>query len=358
VLLDEANLRAYARGCAVLGAGGGGDPQIPLIMAQRTVAERGPVSVVPVDELADEALVMPCGLIGAPTVALEKVWSGGESERLRERVEATWGRPVSALMCYEIAGANGLLPLVWAAELGLPLVDADGMGRAFPQMDQLTMSLAGIPASPLVVTDARGNTLVAYAVTNAAAERLARDAVASLGGVAAGALYQMSALDARRAVIRGSVTRALRIGEALSGADDPVAAVVAAVDAIELFEGKVVDVDRKISGGFARGSAVVEGVGENAGQLLRLEVQNEILAALNDGGVVASVPDIITVLDAHSGDAIVTERLCYGQRVRVIAFPSDPAWRTPEGLAVVGPAAFDYDFDYVPLGVPAAALAP
>ena len=28
---------------------------------------------------------------------------------------------------------------------------------------------------------------------------------------------------------------------------------------------------------------------------------------------------------------------------------SAPQWRTPEGLAVVGPRAFGYDIDYVPV---------
>jgi DUF917 family protein len=39
----------------------------------------------------------------------------------------------------------------------------------------------------------------------------------------------------------------------------------------------------------------------------------------------------------------------YGQRVTVIAFACDPIWRTPRGIEVVGPRAFGYDFDYVPI---------
>ena len=59
----------------------------------------------------------------------------------------TWRRDrqrVAALMAAEIGGGNGLLPITWAARLGLPLVDADGMGRAFPEVPQVTMHLAGI----------------------------------------------------------------------------------------------------------------------------------------------------------------------------------------------------------------------
>ena len=54
--------------------------------------------------------------------------------------------------------------------------------------------------------------------------------------------------------------------------------------------------------------------------------------------MLASVPDIITVLDSETGEAIHTERLRYGQRVSVIACPCDPIWRSAGGLAAGRPA--------------------
>jgi DUF917 family protein len=94
---------------------------------------------------------------------------------------------------------------------------------------------------------------------------------------------------------------------------------------------------------------VVEGLGEDAGRLVRLELQNENLVALERGRVLASVPDLITMLDTETADAIPTERVKYGQRVTVIAFGCDPVWRTERGIALAGPRAFGYDFDYLPV---------
>ena len=93
---------------------------------------------------------MPCGGIGAPTVSIEKIENGNEGERLRDQMEALTGRRVAALMAGEIGGGNGLVPVAWAARMGLPVADADGMGRAFPEVFQVTMHLAGISASPAV----------------------------------------------------------------------------------------------------------------------------------------------------------------------------------------------------------------
>ena len=128
-----------------------------------------------------------------------------------------------------------------------------------------------------------------------------------------------------------------------------MAALIAEVGAFRLLSGKVSDVERHTTSGFVRGYVIVEGLGEDEGRLLRVELQNENLVALERGGVLASVPDLITVLDTETADAIATERIRYGQRVTVIAFPCDPVWRTERGIAATGPRAFGYDFDYVPV---------
>jgi uncharacterized protein len=351
LMLDEAMLRAQARGCAVLGAGGGGDSRIGLLAALQAVDDHGPVRLVDLDDLEPDALIMPCGMIGAPTVSIEKIGNGAEGERLRDLVEELWGRPVAAIMPAEIGGSNGVLPVSWAARTGIPLLDADGMGRAFPEVPQVTMHLAGIAPSPGVMTDERGNVIIFRALSGHWLERLARAAAVEFGGRGSSAEFVMTAAEARGgAAVRGTVSLAIRIGQALSAADaDPVETLVREVRAVRLILGKISDVERRTTKGFVRGSVVIEGLGEDAGRLVRIELQNENLVAMEAGEVLASVPDLITVLDSETADAIPTERVRYGQRVSVIAFPCDPVWRSERGLEVAGPRAFGYDFDYTPL---------
>src|SRR5690348_18382186 len=101
-LLDPDSLRALSRGCAVLGAGGGGDTHLALLQALQATEDHGPVPLVDLDELPGDALIMPCGGIGAPTVAIEKIENGDEGARLREQLEYLTGRTVAALMASEI----------------------------------------------------------------------------------------------------------------------------------------------------------------------------------------------------------------------------------------------------------------
>jgi uncharacterized protein len=349
-LLDDQSLPALARGCAVLGAGGGGDTYLALLQALQAIGDFGPVPLVDLDELADDSLIMPCGGIGAPTVSIEKIENGGEGERLRDQMEALTGRRVAALMAGEIGGGNGLVPIAWAARMGLPVADADGMGRAFPEVFQMTMHLAGISPSPAVMTDERGNLAVFQTVSGQWMERLERAAAVEFGGMASSTEYTLTAAQARGATVRNSVSLGIRIGEAVSNSrGSPVDALIAEVGGYRLITGKIVDVERRTTSGFVRGSVVIEGLAADADRLLRLELQNENLVALERGRVLASVPDLITVVDSETAEAIGTERISYGQRVTVIAFACDPVWRTAKGVALTGPRAFGYDFDYTPV---------
>jgi DUF917 family protein len=341
---------ALSRGCAVLGTGGGGHSYGGELMLTQALQDHGPVRLVDLADLPSDGIVMPIGEIGAPTVSLEKFANGDEGERLRDHVEQRLGAPVVALMASEIGGSNGIMPAAWAAQLGLPLIDADSMGRAFPEVQMVSMHVAGLHPDLIALTDPQGNVVTMTPITGEWGERIGRAVTVAMGGSATMVDYASPVAALRGAIVEGTVTLACDIGRAILGAgDDPVAALLDVVGGHRLLEGKIVDVERKTTGGFVRGSVAVEGTGADAERVLRVEIQNENLAAFEEGAVVACVPDLITVVDAQTGEAIATELLRYGQRVVVIAFPCAPIWRTERGLEVAGPQAFGYDFDFVPV---------
>jgi DUF917 family protein len=157
----------------------------------------------------------------------------------------------------------------------------------------------------------------------------------------------MTVEEARAAAIEGSTSRALQLGGALGAlgpAEHPLA-IGEALGGTVLIRGKVVDVQRQADVGFVQGSATVAGTAEFEGRHLRLELQNEFLLAIEDGVLLAAVPDVISVL-ADTGDPVTTERLAYGERVAVLALPAPEVWRSDAGLSLSGPRAFGYDVDY------------
>ncbi|MEQ6900952.1 DUF917 domain-containing protein [Nocardioides sp. YIM 152588] len=347
--INADNLDALARGCAILGTGGGGSVDTGLLTSRSAIEKSGPVPVVTLDELADDAVVVPLSGVGAPTVSLEMLPSEQDVVALAAEIQRIMGRPIDAVMSSEIGGSNGVHPVAWASQLGVPLVDCDGMGRAFPEVQMVSMNVAGLPVNFIVLADVIGNVSVIRPVDGEWSERLARAAAVASGAHSLMADYVLTAAECRGAVIDATVSQAVALGSATVGAGDPLAALVETLDARSLVSGKIIDIERRTGGGFVRGSVVIEGTGADRGRLVRVEIQNENLVVLDEGEVLASVPDLITLVDTASAQAISTESLRYGQRVSVLAWACDPLWRTPRGLEIAGPRAFGYDLDFVPV---------
>ncbi|MFH8370579.1 DUF917 domain-containing protein [Streptomyces sp. NPDC018031] len=348
-----AELDDLARGAAVLGTGGGGDPYIGKLIAAEAIRACGPVPVVDISEVEPDAVVLPVAAIGAPTVLLERIPAGTEAELVLNSLREVLGHPARYIACLEAGGLNSMIPVAAAARTGLPLIDADGMGRAFPEIHMALTTLAGIPATPMALADSHGNTAVLRTVDNLWAERLARAGTVEMGGAAFMALYPLRGRRLADALTPRTLTQAHRVGTAIRRAraahTDPLSAAARSLGGTVLFRGKVVDVERHTEGGFVRGEATMDGLDTDIGHTLRLHFRNEHLLAVRDGRPVASVPDLICVLDSGTGTPVTTESMRYGARIGVIGAPCDPRWRTRRGLELTGPRYFGHDLDYVPV---------
>jgi hypothetical protein len=350
---NEDNLEAIAMGAGILGTGGGGNPYIGQLRARQAIKEHGPVTVLDPDELPDDAQVICVGGIGAPTVGIEKVRDLQSLYALRAIEEFT-GKKATALISNEIGGSNSVEPLIPAAMTGLPVVDADGMGRAFPEFQMKTFFVYGVPCCPMAIADEKGNTVVIpETISPAWAERLARAITVQMGCVACYAVAPMTAEQVRRTAVLNTLSLARNLGDAVITArvrgEDPIESILGTCPGKILFNGKIADVDRRTTAGFARGSLSIEGLADYNGERLAIEFQNENLIARRDGQIVCTVPDLICVVDSETGEPVTTELLRYGMRVIVLGLPAPDLWTTPEGLAVAGPRVFGYDTDFSPI---------
>lgn len=350
---DAADMSDLAVGAALLGSGGGGDPHIGRLLAEQAIAGHGPVNVVPLSDVPDDATVFPIAMMGAPTVMHEKPPATGQAARTVTALATYLGEEPTHIACAEAGGVNSTIPFTAAAELGLPLIDADGMGRAFPELQMVLPTLAGIQAGPLALSDEKGNSAIIDVINNSWAERLARSATVEMGTSAMVSLYHMNGRQCRESFAPGTLSLCVELGRAVrharSDGDDPVAATAAILNGRIVGAGKVLDVERRTTAGFARGVATIEGVNDYQGQTIVIRFQNENLIAEIDGNAVVTTPDLIIISETDTGEPITSETLRFGQRVRIIAAPAHPHWHTPAGYDLVGPRYFGYEIDPIPV---------
>jgi hypothetical protein len=310
--------------------------------------------VVAPARLADDALVACVNQMGAPLPIEERLTDPHVMARAVRLMEEHIGARFTAVMPWEIGGGNGFQALVIAALFELPLVDADAMGRAFPEASMTSFAVKNLTPYPLAMADIRDNAIVyTRAVDWHWLERMRRHTCTAFGALAATCNPPRSGREIKEASHLHTVSQALRIGRAVRQARqahrDPIEALLTLEGGRRLFAGKVLDIHRRTTGGFLRGRVRITGLDEWRDHEFAIDFQNEFSVGAQDGAVRVTTPDLISVLDTFSGEAIGTETLRYGQRVTVVALPAPPMLLTPRGLELTGPRAFGHDFDFHPL---------
>jgi hypothetical protein len=347
--LDD--IESLAVGAWILGTGGGGNPYLPLLNMRALYKEGYRAQLIQAADLADDDLVAGAGGMGAPLVGIERMGDARTLTRAVQAMEAHIKRRFTALMSVEIGGGNGVRPFMAAALMNLPVVDSDPMGRAYPEGQMTSTAIGGLAPCPISLVDVRGLESIVHSTPHAKwTERVARKICVEYGSTASMCAPPRTGAEIKKWGIHGTTTKAIRIGEAVRGAqrrhEDVIAAILAVEPGVLLFKGKVVDVSRRVTEGYLRGILRIDGIDDFRGVAMRINFQNEWIVAWRDERPLAMSPDLICVLDSVSGEAVGSETIRYGQRVTVIALPPPPIFLTPKGLEHVGPRAFGYNLDF------------
>src|SRR5712692_1137663 len=331
ITLDD--IECLAVGAWILGTGGGGSPYLGLLNMRRLCAEGHRVELMSPFDLADDDRVAVVSNMGAPLIGQERLADSRNIARAVEIQEEYSGQKFRAVMSLEIGGGNGIQPLMAAAHLGLPVVDADTMGRAYPEAQMTSVAVGGLRPDPCVLCDPRGIEAVVTKVPSWKwMERASRKICVEMGSIASTSKAPRTGREVKDWGIHFTTTAAIRIGRLVREANrlhtDPIAALLESEGGKRLFTGKVVDVARRTTEGFLRGSVAIEGIDDDRGSRLEIAFQNEWAVAWRDGEPIPMSPDLICVLDTASGNAAGTETIRYGMRVTVVALPAPPVFLT------------------------------
>jgi DUF917 family protein len=297
-------------------------------------------------DLAPDDLVVSVGLVSQGLLMAEMPPCGDEMLGCLEAIQTAVRRPIAAVFPLAAANVNGIAPLLAALQVGLPVVDADPMGRVFPLISQTTLNAAGVGIGPIALMGATGERVTIEVRDARRAEALVRSATEELGGWAASAMYPCTVSQLRAHGVSGSISRMLALGGILTS-PEPLHAkyyrLAQLAGTSRIARAQVTHVESSFGPSEvalpAQPSSVTL-IDDGNGRVVRMEIQNEILVVLVDGAVAAAVPDIITLIDPELGAAVSLDDVRVGDVLDLLKTPADDKWYEPEGLALADPAAF------------------
>jgi DUF917 family protein len=357
VTLTKENVDDITLGASILATGGGGDPEIGLLWAYNVLDKGKKIVLIKPEDIPHDAMIAMGGCLGAPVVLTEKPPNGNELNIAFQKLSEYLGREFVGIIPPEAGGVNTTVPMAVAGEMDLPVIDGDGMGRAFPELQMTSFHIGGVSASPVASINEKGYATIIDTKDTYMCENIARNTAMSYGGISWIAGYPMNGEQVRETCIPNTVSLTLELGqkvrEARNKHHDPIKIVESVTGGWRTFQGKIVDIQRDFGSestkGFSMGQITMEGIGEYKDQTATIDFQNEWLKLKIDNELICLPPDLITILDTETAEPIRTDIVKYGYRGTIVVIPAHDRMKTEKALDVCGPRAFGYDLDFVPL---------
>ncbi|WP_250656227.1 DUF917 family protein [Alkalimarinus coralli] len=148
--LDRDAVENIAKGACFLGSGGGGPLSITPAIIDNIFKCADKVEVVEMDEVADSAGIAIAAGMGSPQGATGMTFDTAASVAFNA-VADQYGS-LDYVAAVEVGAANSVVPMLVAVQNNIPLVDANGAGRAVPTLPSTTYAQSGVPATPAVLS--------------------------------------------------------------------------------------------------------------------------------------------------------------------------------------------------------------
>jgi len=318
-------------GAAVFSAGGGGDPEMGYEIVDRLVKDGRVVNLVDPVEVPDDAFVVNFACVGATTSV---GYDSNAAVKTVQTLEQYVKQKFYAVIPVELGGFNTLAAVDVAARREIPVVDADGAGRAVPEVHLKVYTIDNIPLAPMVVADlhARNVVIVKETQDSKSAERIARTLATEWGHSAYTARRILTGKQVKTSPILHSLSTSIRIGMILRKTVEPIRAVLKETGGFKLFEGEVDKIERRTEAGFTWTKTMLRGIHEYEGSRFEFRAKNEVLVAYKDSKLVAIAPDIIVPAHPETGKCITAEKIVKGEKLVVLGIQAPQKWRTPKGL--------------------------
>ncbi|CUM65848.1 uncharacterized protein PRCAT00003497001 [Priceomyces carsonii] len=374
-ILSTLDIEFIRIGSYILGCGGGGDPYTKALQTKKMIESGLVIKVVDIDgipgifESPNELLTVPLAACGSPTVISEQLQGHEFLHAFKTLIRHSNLKP-NAVIPLEIGGSNGFQAFLLSGlyEYDLKVVDADLMGRAYPMIWQISpvlykdvLGYSNIFQNSSL-SDGNGNDfLLSNVKSELYAEKIIRATLSEVGSYVGMATSPLKYEELKKFSIRNSISLAWRIGRAVTLAKDSrnldtvPEFIINAIGGSDygrlIFSGKIVGLEKKLIKGHLYGEVVIEEFNSSKSEdkkKLVIPFKNENLFCKYEHTpcteIIASVPELITVIDSETGEAIGTPDYRYGLSCFVIVMAPNQIWTSSKNaLRIGGPEAFGFD---------------
>ena len=335
-IVDEEILRA---GSHFLGSGGGLDFEISKLMLRDQMKVRSSV-VITLDSLKSDDCIVVISYMGCPTIEAEKNFNISHTRKLIEKIEYISQRKINAFAMWGVAGGGAFLPIFMSSYFEIPIIDADLTGRCFPALQMLSTNMVDIAPLKFFISNLMGNFFEIECDNFFALERHARQITVSSGGACLIAPQILTGEEAKRGLIPGSLTKALTIGQIIQDTrhlecEEACKAIVDYTKGTFWGMGGIMSIDGYLSNlprPFNRRIVMKDW---RAGKVWEVLMANEYDVLIENGKVVAEVPDIISLCDMETREPLTIRQLHDNRNIAIMTSPAPDIWYTERGLALV-----------------------
>ncbi|MGC9180827.1 MAG: DUF917 domain-containing protein [Vulcanisaeta sp.] len=342
-------------GATALGTGGGGDPNEGIKLLQGVLDMGKPIRIADLNEVPNTGLLAVPYYVGtvAPNATLKK------PSKIKDPIYTAYSEyrrflnnDILSFVATEMGGGNTAVAIYIASILDKPVIDGDMIGRAAPELLQSTANIVGIPLYPAIVVSETGNVVIIKEYSDLDDyESIARYISVLAGKHAVVIDTPMTRQQAEKAVVKGTLSLALRLGktirETVRSGGDVALAVAKVLGGWVVFRGVVDRYDWRNEGGFLIGDLVVRGFGRWSGMVFRSWIKNEHIMAFVNNKPIVMPPDLIIAV-GHEGP-VTNDKLSVGNEISIVAAKAPSIWRSEKGLELFGPRHFGFNYDYVPV---------
>lgn len=380
-ILELSELRQVFTGAKVLACGGGGESEWAEPLLQAMDEANLQVRIAEHDELRDRDWLCVPGGMGAgsspeireslrtiPKIAPDTELLPEMARRCLTTFESMAEREFDRFLAVNPGPVLWGLPMYLAALRDRPVLDGDCAGRAIPQWTTTTLNVKDLRLAPAAFVSAYGDQVTFHSThSNERLEAIGRPVAVACGGWGVFITGTFRGEQIRDAYVPGVIRRARAIGAALTEArqegTSPVGPCVEAAEGTPLFRGTVSAYERREQEGFMLGEIRVEGTGEHLGQECRVYQKSEYSIAWVDGEVIATCPDSICIIDAHTGEGLTSfpdfamgpfppvreADFALGREIVIFGIDAHPIWTTERGILLYGPQSLGFDIEYRPV---------